>query len=190
MKLAIIDSETTGLDPQTSVVLEFAAIIVEDGIEVARYETKIKPTEQELQYAHPKALEVNGYTEEAWADAPTVDEVAYDIITLLDGCTLVGHNVAFDETMLKAHFASHGIKGRIPYHKIDTITLTYEHLTPLGLKSASLDRVRDFLGWSKDGAHTAMKDVEDTKQLFDLLWRMTPERQTDLAALLAEGRGE
>ncbi len=185
MKLAIIDSETTGLDPQTSVVLEFAAIIVEDGIEVARYETKIKPTEQELQYAHPKALEVNGYTEEAWADAPTVDEVAYDIITLLDGCTLVGHNVAFDETMLKAHFASHGIKGRIPYHKIDTVTLAYEHLFPLGLQSASLDRIREFLGWSKEGAHTAMKDVEDAKRLFDLLWRMTPAGGAGLAVRLA-----
>lgn len=187
MKLAIIDTETTGLDAKTSVVLEFAAIILDNGVKVTRYETKIKPTEQELLYAHPKALEKNGYTDEAWADAPTVEEVAYDIITLLDGCTLVGHNVAFDETMLKAHFASHGIKGRIPHHKIDTITLTYEHLTPLGLKSASLDRVRDFLGWSKDGAHTAMKDVEDTKRLFDLLWRMTPWRRFLLSLKLRFG---
>lgn len=185
MKLSIIDTETTGLDPQTSVVLEFAAIIVDNGVVVSRYETKIKPTEQELQYAHPKALEKNGYTDEAWADAPTVEQVACDIITLLDGCVLVGHNVAFDETMLKANFAAHGITGRIPYHKIDTITLAYEHLTPLGLKSVSLDRVRDFLGWSKDGAHTAMKDVEDTKRLFDLLWRMTPEQQFNLAVLIA-----
>lgn len=174
MRLAFIDTETTGLDPQTNVVLEFAAIVVDNGVEVARYETKIKPTEQELQYAHPKALEKNGYTDAAWADAPTITQVAPDIVALLVGCTLVGHNVAFDENMLKAHFAAYGIPGRIPYHKIDTITLTYEHLTPLGLKSASLDRVRDFLGWSKDGAHTAMKDVEDTKRLFDLLWRMTP----------------
>lgn len=176
MKYAIIDTETTGLDPQTSTVLEFAAIIVDNGVGVVlmEYETKIKPTEQELQAAHPKALEVNGYTDEAWADAPTVEQVAYDIITLLDGCALVGHNVSFDENMLKATFKKHGVEGRIPYHKIDTVTLAYEHLTPLGLKSVSLDRIREFLGWSKDGAHTAMKDVEDTRRLFELLWRMTP----------------
>jgi len=188
MKLAIIDTETTGLDLQTSVVLEFAAIIMDNGVEVARYGTKIKPTEQELQYAHPKALEKNGYTDEAWADAPTIEQVAPDIVAFLDGCTLVGHNVSFDEGMLKAHFAAYGIEAKIPYKKIDTVTLAYEHLTPLGLKSVSLDRIREFLGWSKAGAHTAMKDVEDTKKLFDLLWQMTPEQQTDLAMLLAGER--
>jgi len=174
MRFAIIDTETTGLDPNTSVVLEFAAIIVDDGVEVARYETKIKPTEEELQYAHPKALEKNGYTDEAWENAPTIEQVAPDILSFLEGCVLVGHNVGFDEGMLKAHLAAYGIAGRIPYKKIDTVTLAYEHLIPLGLKSVSLDRIREFLGWSKEGAHTAMKDVEDTKQLFNLLWRMTP----------------
>jgi DNA polymerase III epsilon subunit-like protein len=187
MKYAIIDTETTGLDPRTSVVLEFAALIREHGVVLAEYETKIKPTEQEIESAHPKALEVNGYTEENWANAPTMSEVAYDIITLLDGCVLVGHNVGFDEAILKAHFASHGIKERIPYHKIDTVTLAYEHLTPLGLKSVSLDRVRDFLGWSKDGAHTAMKDVYDTANLFGLLWRMTPWRRFVLRLKLRFG---
>jgi len=176
MKLAIIDTETTGLDPETSVVLEFAALVIHptEGHVIARYETKIKPTEEELRAAHPKALEVNGYTDEAWADAPTIEQVAPEIGTLLEGCVLVGHNVSFDEQMLKAHLAAHGIEERIPYHKIDTVTLAYEHLTPLGLKSASLDRIREFLGWSKEGAHTAMKDVEDTANLFELLWRMTP----------------
>jgi DNA polymerase-3 subunit epsilon len=188
MKLAVIDTETTGLDLQTSVVLEFAAIIMDNGVEVARYGTKIKPTEQELQYAHPKALEKNGYTDEAWADAPTIEQVAPEIGAFLDGCTLVGHNVSFDEQMLKAHFAAYGIEAKIPYKKIDTVTLAYEHLTPLGLKSVSLDRIREFLGWSKEGAHTAMKDVEDTKRLFDLLWRMTPERRHALSVLLAGDR--
>ena len=184
LRIAIIDTETTGLDPQTSVVLEFAALIIEDGVVVREYETKIKPLVQELHYAHPKALEVNGYTDEAWEDAPSVEEVGPDIISILDGCVLVGHNVAFDEAILRAHFASRGVKGRIPYHKIDTVSLAYEHLTPLGLESPSLDRVRDFLGWPKDRAHTAMQDVRDTKRLFDLLWRMTPWRRFQLQMTL------
>ena len=52
-----------------------------------------------------------------------------------------------------------------------------EHLFPLGLKRASLDSVRGFLGWSMESAHTAMKDTEDALTLFDLLWRMTPWRR-------------
>lgn len=187
LKLAIIDTETTGLDPQTSTVLEFAAIVVENGVEVERYETKIKPTTGELNHAHPKALEVNGYTDEAWADAPRMDEVGPRIVKMLGGCVLVGHNVSFDESMLKTSFRRHGVWGRIPYHKIDTITLAYEHLFPLGLKWANLDGIRKFLGWSKDGAHTAMKDVEDTKRLFDLLWRMDSEREKALVQMLRRG---
>jgi len=184
VKLAIIDTETTGLDPETSVMLEFAAIVMENEIEVFRYETKIKPTTEELAVAHPKALEKNGYTDEAWVDAPTIEKVAPYIGTILGGCVLVGHNVAFDETMLKAHLDAYGIEEDIPYHKIDTVTLVYEHLTPLGLKWVSLDSIREFLGWAKDGAHTAMKDVEDTKRLFDLLWQMTPWRRLMLRVRL------
>lgn len=174
MKYAVIDTETTGLVPGEAVVIEFALVVLCDGVELVRWVTKIKPTEDEIKRAHPKALEINGYTPEAWADAPSLSDVAPYIIERLEGCVLVGHNVAFDEQMLKAHFASHGIRANIPYRKIDTQVLVMEHLFPLGLNRAALDSVREFLGWSKEGAHTAMKDVEDTIRLFRLTWRMTP----------------
>jgi DNA polymerase-3 subunit epsilon len=177
MKLAFIDTETTGLDYSTSAVLEFAAIIVENGVLLEQYETKIKPTSVELFYALPKALEINGYTPKAWFDAPPMREVGPKIIALLDGSILVGHNVSFDEVMLTSNLKLHGVEGRIPYQKIDTQTLVMEHLWPLGLKRASLDSVRDFLGWSKVGAHTAMGDARDAKRLFDLLWRKPPQRE-------------
>jgi len=165
--LAYIDTETTGLDPTVAEVIEFALIRVDlDGHE-QRWQTKIKP--ERIEDAHPKALEVNGYTPEAWVDAPAMAEVAPVIIESLEGCVLVGHNVSFDEAMLKANIKRTGVKGRVPYHKLDTVTLAFEHLFPLGLKSASLDAIREFLGWSKFGAHTAMKDTEDAKRLHELL---------------------
>lgn len=46
------------------------------------------------------------------------------------------------------------------------MTLAYEHLVPKGLGSLSLDRIRGFLGWSHDGAHTAMVDTRDCRRLF------------------------
>ena len=178
--LIFIDTETTGLDSQKATVIEVAMIRREaDGTET-RFHSLIKPTEQELADAHPKALEVNGYAADPsrWDDAPSMEEVGPKIADFTKGAKAIcGHNVGFDEDMIKASFKRHGVRRRIPYHKIDTVTLAFEHLTPMGLDKVSMDKIRGFLGWSMDGAHTAMKDTEDCMALFDLLWQMTPWRR-------------
>lgn len=164
--MAFVDVESTGLDPDVHEVIEYAIVRVNPaGEETLRWATKIKPSN--IEAAHPKALEVNGYTEAAWADAPTMQEVGHEIADGLEDCVLVGHNVAFDEAMLKGNLKRAGIDRRIPYHKVDTVTLAYEHLVPEGLESLSLDNIRKFLGWSSEGAHTAMKDVEDAMRLYN-----------------------
>jgi len=171
MRLAFLDVETTGLDPTKHEIIEIA-IIVEEGGEIKEiFETKIKP--QNLERASPEALEINGYNKnpKAWDSAPNFSEVGHLIAKTLKGCVLVGHNVGFDEEFIKIMMTRNGMRERIPYHKIDTVTLVFEHLKPLGLQRVSLDSIRDFLGWSKFGAHTAMKDVEDTRRLFHLLFR-------------------
>lgn len=172
MKLAFIDTETTGLDPNKHEILEIAVVVEQDGKVIDKFVGKIKP--KMIASAEPKALEMNGYAKnpEAWSTAPTMEEVGPILVKMLEGCTLVGHNVSFDEDFLKQNLKRAGVLGKIPYHKIDTVTLVYEHLSPLGLKRVSLDSVRDFLSWDKEGAHTAMKDVEDTRKLFLLCWRM------------------
>lgn len=173
MKLVFIDTETTGLDPSKHEIIEIAFQVVEEGRVLHWFQSKIRP--QKIEDAEQKALEINGYAAnpDAWSQAPTIAEVGPVIIPLLTGCILVGHNVSFDEEFLKQNLKRAGVPGKIPYHKIDTVTLAYEHLFPLGLQKSSLDSVRDFLGWSKEGAHTAMKDVSDTRNLFELCWGMT-----------------
>jgi DNA polymerase III epsilon subunit-like protein len=173
MRYAIVDTETTGLDPDRAAILEICVVVLEGGRRVDRFWSRIRPTEEELAMAEPKALEVNGYAArpEAWDDAPTFGEVAEKIAAVLDGSVAVGHNVQFDLAMIRASFRRHGFAGRVPYRAVDTITLAFEHLFPLGLRSSSMDKIRRFLGWSAWGAHTAAQDVEDTLALFQLLYR-------------------
>jgi DNA polymerase III alpha subunit (gram-positive type) len=175
MRFAIMDTETTGLDPEKSAILEICIVVLEGGQRVDRFHTRIKPTERDLELAQARALEINGYAKrpELWNDAPHFEQVAEKIAATLDGCIPVGHNVAFDLGMLRANYRRHGFSGRVPYPAVDTLTLVAEHLWPLGLRSASLGSVRSFLGWSSIGAHTAVQDVEDTLALFRLLWRAT-----------------
>jgi len=172
--LAFVDVETTGLDPNVAEIIEIAVIRENTDGTIQKLHYLIKP--QSLNLADPHALEINGFAADPkrWDSAPLLSDVGDSIVDILIGCILVGHNVSFDEAMIKANLTRAGIDiSRVPYHKIDTVTLVLEWLFPLGLRSASLDRVREFLRWSKEGAHTAEKDVEDTRRLFRLLWRLS-----------------
>ena len=180
MRLAFIDTETTGLDPEIAEVIEVAIIRVEPGKIPEYFETRIKP--ERIEFAHPKALEVNGYAADPsrWDNAPLMSEFGELIVNTLKGCTLVGHNVAFDEAMLNANLQRAGIHRRVPYRKIDTQMLAMEHLYPLGLERTAMDAVRSFLSWDKEGSHTAMKDAKDARKLFNLTWRMGWARKVRL----------
>jgi len=169
--LAFIDTETTGLNPQIHEVIEVAIVKEYPDGRVEKYQTLIRP--KDIEAAHPKALEINGYGKapERWEDAPYIEHVAKEIATRLKGCVIIGHNVGFDLKFLQSDFDREGLKYRLPYHKVDTVTLAYEHLVPCGLESLSMDKIRKFLGWSMTDAHTAMKDAEDARRLYRLLHR-------------------
>ena len=169
--LAFIDTETTGLDSSIHEVIEVAVITEHPDGRRERFHTYIKP--QNIETAHPKALEINGYAEDPskWDNAPHMEQVGEQIARAIKGCILVGHNVGFDIQMLQANMDRAGLKFRLPYHKVDTVTLAYEHLVPCGLESLSMDKIRKFLGWSMDNAHTAMKDAEDARRLYRLCSR-------------------
>lgn len=169
--IAIIDTETTGLDPRVHEVIEVAIIKEWRDGRVEEWATKVKP--MNLAVAEEFALKVNGYKDhpELWDDAPPFSEIAPLVAAKLEGCVLVGHNVSFDLDFLNEALLRVGSAAKLPYHKIDTVTLAYVFLVPKGLKSLSLDPIREFLGWPKDGAHTALVDARDARRLFhELVW--------------------
>ena len=51
-----------------------------------RYESKIKP--EKIHLASPKALEVNGYSDEEWVDAPIAKEVLPDVCEAISKSSL------------------------------------------------------------------------------------------------------
>lgn len=172
--LAFLDTETTGLDlsPTNQEVIEYSIILERDGKVIDNINRKITPSR--LHLASTVALDINGYSESTWKYAISKEEAATEIGKILCGnknLVLVGHNVSFDRGGLNALLEEVGSDKRITHRVFDTQALVYEHLFDLGLTSTSLDRVRDFLGWSKDKAHTADKDTEDCRKLFHKLYQ-------------------
>lgn len=174
MAIHFIDTETTGLDASVHEIIEIAIITENGDGDIKRWCTKIKP--QRIEDADPKALEVNGYNEEDWRDAPTFQEV-YDTLWHMwcKDDIIVGHNIAFDAEFLREEakriWDCYRPDNFIPRTKIDTVTLAHEHLTPMGLLSLSMGSIRSFLDWSYEGAHTALKDAEDCRKLYWCLLR-------------------
>lgn len=164
---AVLDTETTGLDPQRHEIIEIAV-----KSPLGTFHSLVKP--QRIDFAEPKALELNGYAKDPsrWDNAPTIDEVLPTVIMHLKECIMVGHNVSFDKGFLAA--AHQQVYGKsLPfYHAFDTVTLVMEHIPDLG--RYNLDVTCMVLGISNDGAHTALVDVLRCEQVLNKLLRAGP----------------
>jgi len=165
---AILDTETTHFEPGVGEIIEIAILREDGGI----FTTRIKP--QHIETAHPKALEVNGYNEADWEDAPEPLEAAHMITPMLLKQVIVGQNISFDMDHLKMFYHRLGLDDtfkEFDHRHIDTMTLAYEHLVPHGLTSLALYQACKFLRIDNEGAHGALRDVERTREVFLRLCR-------------------
>lgn len=166
--LIVVDLETSGLDPVKHEILEFACFNEKKG---SHHSFKIKP--RNIETASERALEINGYSEEAWKDAMEPEDALHRINELLTGGIYLGQNIPFDLRFLNASFDRYGIKSLLGRRHVDTMTLAYEHLVPLGINSLSLGTICEFLDISNEGAHTASADVFRTYEVYRKLNKCT-----------------
>jgi len=171
--LVFVDVETTGLDPHKHEILEVAAVLAyPDGDTPSFYEAKIKP--ERIEDAHPKALEVNGYTEEAWASARPLSMVLPELVAFMEGAVIGGQNTRFDVGFINASIKRLSMDLRIDYHLVDVATLAYEHLVPLGLGSLSLFNICKFIGIPPEPrVHQALNGAERARDVYYALHQAT-----------------
>lgn len=169
-----VDVETTGLDPTKHEIIEVSARRTSpDGETIlGEYTAKIRPTN--LAVAEPKALQINGYTEEGWAPEKCVDQptVVTQLHRLAQNCVLVGHNVSFDEGFLRALFAKSGLQPPWGYHKVDTVALAWPlYVTKPDLEGVSLAKLAKYLELPMQPTHRAGADVAACHALYMLLMK-------------------
>tara|TARA_X000001388_G_scaffold40633_1_gene28588 strand:+ start:732 stop:1313 length:582 start_codon:yes stop_codon:yes gene_type:complete len=174
--VTFLDIETTHLDPAKSAILQICFITDwEDGRQDV-WSTKIKPKTIELSFASEDALKICGFKEDDWADAPSFNDVAHEIIKRLTWGPLVAHNINFDLAHIRAVFNRYGwsevddvkqLEGKknfkIGYPIIDTCALSYLFLPT---ERQNLQVLREHFDMSQEGAHDAIKDTEDCRQIF------------------------
>jgi len=157
--LAFIDVETTGLEAGYHEIIEICIVTPKHA-----YHKKIRPQHHERMDA--KAIAINGYKPSEWRYAIDAKTAASEIAELIKGHIIVGHNPRFDMEFIKELCWRENVPLRMDPRGIDTTTIAYIYLVPMGLHSLSLDAIRRFVGWKVHNYHDAYNDVMDTKRLF------------------------
>ncbi|KWX01833.1 Exonuclease [Carbonactinospora thermoautotrophica] len=107
LTFAVIDLETTGLDPaRGSRVCEVGVVRMRgDGYVLDEFATLVNP-----QLSRISNSDVHGITTAMVKDAPTFGEIAGDLLAVLSDAIIVGHNLEFEEKFLAAEFTRLGLR--------------------------------------------------------------------------------
>lgn len=171
--LAFTDTETTGLFANKHRVIEVCVDVCTHYPEmktIKRIEYKLKPTEEMLKTAEPKALEINGYTVEKWANGEEDHlKVWAEVFALMEGNIPVGHFIDFDLGFIDAE-VGRSLGKRLPQfrNKLDTKAFAYMFGANAGVKPLpwSLGKAHEVTGLPARAAHTAGGDVDMCKDLY------------------------
>lgn len=158
--LVFFDLETTGPNPASDRIVQFAALKrLPDGT-TKQWETLVKPPIP----IPPEATEVHGISDETVASAPTFFQLARGIQRALDGCDLAGYNARrFDVPCLRAEFERVKLPWSLDGVRVIDPLRIFTSMEPRDLAAAA----NFFLGCDHVGAHNAMADVQVTAAVFD-----------------------
>jgi len=150
-KLAIVDIETTGGSPKYHRVIEVAVLLVDDGVLVDRWQNLIQPGVN----IPPKINQLTGICDTDLQAAPAFEQVAEELLGLLDDRVFVAHNARFDQGFIKAEFKRCGLqfKPRV----LCSVKLS-RHLFPQFTRHSLNHIIRRF-SYSVDNRHRAMDDA-------------------------------
>ncbi|MBY0468667.1 MAG: DNA polymerase III subunit epsilon [Burkholderiaceae bacterium] len=98
MRLVFLDTETTGLSPQSGDrIVEIGCVELVDrratGRNLHLYLNPQRPS-------HPDALRVHGLTDDFLRDKPLFESIADQLLEFVDGAEVVIHNAGFDTSFL------------------------------------------------------------------------------------------
>ena len=161
LEFAIVDLETSGLEPGNARVIEIAILLVNSKGEIhEEYATLINPGNGQVGPTF-----IHHITEEAVLTAPTFQEVAGDILKRFENRIIVAHHAAFEDKFLAAEFKRAGIKLP-PLPALDTLWLSRESLD---LPNYKMQTVLQHFGVEEIDLHTALGDVRAMNKILPTL---------------------
>ena len=166
LEFAVIDLETSGLEPSNSRIIEIAILLMNSKGEIQEeYATLINPGNGQVGPTF-----IHHITEEAVSTAPTFEEVAGDILSRLENRIVVAHHAAFEDKFLASEFRRAGVKlPALP--TIDTLLLARQIID---LPNYKMDTVLQHFGIDGLDLHTALGDVRALAKILPEMLKQSP----------------
>jgi len=179
---AVVDVETTGLDPSLGHRICEIAIVrgTLDG-DVSTFRQYVNPERP----VDPGARAVHRIPDEVLWRAPRFEEIAPVVRDWLDASVIVGHNASFDPSFLAAEWRRLRWPPP-PVYVIDTLTLARRWLR---LPRYSLDAVARALRVFRRDAHRALGDAQTTWEVLRSLLRLLGIHSNATLADLMKAQG-
>ena len=184
VSFAVVDFETTGLNPETDRIVQLAAIIVNgEGHIVDSFDTIVKP-ESPAEYQHG-AEHIHGISAEQVSSGMPLREALEQLWSISAGNVFTAHNASFDLGFLHAESERVGIKGQVEIH-IDTLELSRRTAGTDTTRRHNLFALCEHYGIERDQVHDAKSDATATAQLLMHLIKElgveTPDQVSELFA--------
>lgn len=161
----VFDVETTGLSAVYDTIIELAAVRVQEGEIVDRFESFANPH-------HPLSettINLTGITDDMLKDAPEVEDMLKDFAEWMGGDVLVAHNATFDIGFINQGFEKIGLE-KVENPIIDTLELA-RFLLPQ-LKNHRLNTLCKHFNIELTQHHRAIYDAEATGHL---TWKLVKQ---------------
>lgn len=166
---AVVDVETTGFHPGQARIVSIAALALSDdgNVEKTLY-SLLNPG------VDPGPTHVHGLTAEMLEGQPTFGDIVGDLIELLQGRTLVAHNVGFDYAFLAAEAELVG--AELP---VETVMCTVElaRRLDLGTENLRLETLAGHWGVTQMKPHDALDDAMVLAQILKPVLARAHERR-------------
>ena len=184
VSFAVVDFETTGLNPETDRIVQLAAIIVNgEGDIIDSFDTIVKP-ESPTEYQHG-AEHIHGISIEQVSGGMPLREALEQLWSINAGHVFTAHNAAFDLGFLHAESERVGIKGQVEVH-IDTLELSRRTTGTDTTRRHKLFALCEHYCIERDQVHDAKSDATATAQLLmHLIKELGVETSDQVAELFA-----
>ncbi len=159
----LFDIETTGLSPDTDLIIELSALKIAEHKVVDEFSMLINPGIHIPYYASS----INGITDDMVKDSPDIEHALKAFISFAGSSVLAGHNIMrFDLKFIQRDAVIYTGK-RIGNDYLDTLIVARRYLPEL--ESHSLESLADYYKISYEGAHRALADCHINKKVYDCL---------------------
>lgn len=178
--LAIVDTETTGMRPPFSRVVDLGILRVENGTVVKKYQTLLNPGSS-IPYAVSR---IHGITDEMVADAPSFADVAIEVQEMLDGAVFVAHNAQFDHAFMKAEFR----RLRMTFEPELLCTVQLSRALFPDVRGHSLDAIIERFNIRMEDRHRAYPDAAAVWEFLKKVQKKHPPEVIESAVAYVMGR--